>query len=67
MIPPPQDTRNRRDPHPDTQRLKTLIEIREYGSSDFDEYLFHARAKPKVNTELAAFRYALDQYHRSHG
>jgi len=47
-------------PHPDTRRLKTLIDLFELNSGDFAEMLFFARQETK--TELAAFRRALDQY-----
>ncbi len=63
-MPAVKPTRVRTPAHPDTQRLKTLIELFENGSSDFDEELFFARRKTK--TYLAAFRRALDRYRRSH-
>ncbi len=64
MTPPPQDLRTRRAPHPDTQRLKTLINLfEEGGNSDFEQYLFFAH---KTKTSLSAYRKALDLYHQSH-
>lgn len=51
-------------PHPDTIRLKTLINlVNDHAfslGSDFDQMLFFARKKTK--TEAAAYRRALDQW-----
>lgn len=56
--------RVKRPIHPDTQRLKTLIEIYENGSGDFEQELYFARQRTK--TVIAAFRRALDRYRESH-
>jgi len=65
--PKPKAVRVKTPPHKDTQRLKTLVDMLEDGdiNSDFSEYLFFTRRKTK--TTIAAYRRALDQYHRSHG
>ena len=47
-------------PHPDTVRLSTLIDIFECGSSDFEYELFIARRKWK--DPLKVYQYALDSY-----
>jgi hypothetical protein len=49
--------------HSDTVRLKTLIDIFECGSSDFEEALFFAQQKYKDPME--AYRHALDEIHQN--
>lgn len=51
-------------PHPDTLRLKALINIAEENAlslgGDFDQMLFFARRKTKTNA--AAYKRALDRW-----
>ena len=50
-------------PHPDTVRLNTLIDIFECGSSDFEYELFIARQKLK--NPLKVYQHALDSYRKN--
>jgi hypothetical protein len=51
------------EPHPDTVRLNTLIDIFECGSSDFEYELFIARQKLK--NPLKVYQHALDSYRKN--